>query len=92
YGTVPIVRAVGGLADTVFDRDHSRLPPAQRNGFVFDHVDQPALESAMRRAVELWRDEPREFRRLQLNGMRTDRSWADPAEHYLAVYDHIRHR
>jgi starch synthase len=92
YGTVPIVRAVGGLADTVFDRDHSPLPPAERNGFVFDHVDQPALESAMRRAVELWRDEPREFRRLQLNGMRTDRSWAGPADHYLDVYEHIRYR
>jgi starch synthase len=92
YGTVPIVRAVGGLADTVLDCDHSSRPLEQRNGYVFDHVDQEALESALGRAIGLWRSEPDEFRALQLRGMRADRSWAEPARRYLEVYEHVRHR
>ena len=47
YGTVPVVRAVGGLIDTVFDRDYSPLPRGERNGYVFHHMDPPALESAL---------------------------------------------
>jgi starch synthase len=92
YGTVPMVRAVGGLAATVFDRDHSPRPLEERNGFVFDHVDPPALESAMGRAIDLWRSDPDEFRALQLNGMRADRSWAEPGRRYLEVYEHVKHR
>ena len=54
YGTVPIVRACGGLHDTIADRDYSWHPPEQRNGYVFNHADHPALESAMARAIGLW--------------------------------------
>ena len=43
YGTVPTVRACGGLGDTVLDRDHSPAAPGQRNGYVFEHVDHLAL-------------------------------------------------
>ena len=88
YGTVPIVRAVGGLANTVADRDYAQVPPEQRTGYVFHQADHPAIESAMARAIGLWRDYPQDFRYLMLNGMRTDYSWAD----YLNIYDHIRHR
>jgi starch synthase len=92
YGTVPIVRAVGGLADTIADRDHSRDPPEQRTGYVFHHSDHQALESAMARAIGLWHDYPQDFRYLMLNGMRTDRSWARPGQDYLNIYDHIKHK
>ncbi|HEX5922258.1 MAG TPA: glycosyltransferase [Baekduia sp.] len=47
YGTVPIVRAVGGLADTVADRDYAWEPAEQRTGYVFHQVDHVAVESAM---------------------------------------------
>jgi len=89
YGTVPIVRAVGGLADTVVDRDYAHEPPEARTGYVFHHADHHALESAMARAIGLWHGYPQDFRYLMLNGMRVDRSWARPGQDYLNIYDHI---
>jgi starch synthase len=90
YGTVPVVRSVGGMVDTVYDRDHSPRPPSQRNGYSFAHVDAPAVESGLERAIRLWFDHPVEFRRLMSNGMRADYSWNRPGQHYLNVYEHIR--
>ncbi len=90
YGTVPVVRAVGGLIDTVFDRDHSSS--WERNGYVFHQPDAPGIESALSRAIGLWYCFPEEFRELQLNGMRTDHSWAGAARDYLNIYEHIRHK
>ena len=92
YGTVPIVRATGGLVDTVFDRDYSVRPYEQRNGFVFHQEDNQALESAMYRAIGLWYSYPGEFRQLMLNGMNQDHSWAGPGQDYLNIYEYIRHK
>ncbi len=92
YGTVPVVRAVGGLADTVFDRDHSSRPPEERNGYVFNDADYSGIESALRRALGLWYFYPQEFRQLMANGMRCDYSWNHPGQHYLNIYEHIRHK
>jgi starch synthase len=90
YGTVPIVRAVGGLVDTVFDRDYSARHPDDRDGYVFHQHDYPGLESAMLRAIGLWFFHPEEFRQLVLNGMHRDHSWAGPGQDYVNIYDHIR--
>ena len=92
YGTVPIVRAVGGLADSVRDRDYSYCPYEERNGYVFNEPDHSGIESAMSRALGLWYSHPEEFRRLMVNGMRYDYSWNHPAHHYLNIYEHIRHK
>jgi len=92
YGTVPVVRAVGGLKDTVFDWDHSALPPTQRNGFVFEHADPLGLESALDRALGLWRNEPARFHQLVLQGMACDYSWNHPGQRYLDLYEFIRHK
>lgn len=89
YGTVPIVRSVGGLADTVFDWDYSDKPRAERNGFVFTHADYGALESALQRAIDLWRKSPALFRELIRNGMAYDYSWNHPGEHYLKIYEWV---
>jgi starch synthase len=91
YGTVPIVRACGGLADTVADHDYAWEPPDQRTGYVFHHSDHQALESAMARAIGLWQGYPQDFRQLMLNGMRVDRSWARPGQDYLNIYDYVKH-
>jgi starch synthase len=90
YGTVPVVRHVGGLVDTVHDRDYSNRSWEERNGYVFHQVDAPALESALGRAIGLWFDYPQEFRRLMLRGMAQDHSWARPGATYLEIYDRIR--
>ena len=92
YGTVPIVRAVGGLADTVADRDYAWDPPERRTGYVFHQADHGGLESAMARAIGLWYGYPQDFRFLMLNGMRVDRSWAGPGQDYLNIYDYVRHK
>jgi starch synthase len=93
YGTVPVVRGVGGLVNTVFDWDYDEAHlPEERNGFVFFDTNNYALESALRRALDLWYKEPELFRQLALQGMAYDYSWHHPGEKYLSVYEHIRHK
>ncbi|HEY9657247.1 MAG TPA: glycogen synthase GlgA, partial [Allocoleopsis sp.] len=93
YGTVPIVRGVGGLINTVFDRDYDEFHPAEeRNGYVFFQTDFTALESAMDRAIGLWNYYPDQFEKLQVQGMNYDYSWKNPGTDYLAIYEFIRHK
>ena len=66
--------------------------PAERNGFVFHHTDNQAIESALGRALDLWAAHPREFRALAASGMRADYSWARPGQEYLDIYRYIQHR
>ncbi len=91
YGTVPIVRGVGGLVNTVFDRDYNEEKlPEKRNGYVFYQTDFHALESAMDRAIGLWYVYPKEFRKLALQGMEYDYSWNNPGKEYMEIYENIR--
>lgn len=90
YGTVPIARRVGGLADTLHDANYSSAPFESRNGYLFDEPTTEALESAMDRALELWHDHPQYFSQLRLNGMRGDYSWRRPAQAYLDLYAYAR--
>jgi starch synthase len=83
YGTVPIVRAVGGLADTV--RDYSPADPAS-NGFVFDEYRPEALLDALQRALELFADR-KKWRALQMAGMAADHSWDRSAREYVRIYE-----
>ncbi|WP_416274557.1 glycogen synthase GlgA [Lamprobacter sp.] len=92
YGTVPVVRTVGGLADTVFDKDHSDRPLHQRNGYRFDNYDVPGLESALIRAIDCYYQYPEHFRELMKNAMSADYSWNHPGQDYLNIYDFIRDR
>ncbi|HYM49970.1 MAG TPA: glycogen/starch synthase [Candidatus Limnocylindrales bacterium] len=88
YGTIPIVRATGGLADTIADVD----PAAQTgNGFVFEAYDHWDLYAQVVRALEAFR-QPALWRRLQANAMRSDVSWTNSAQQYAALYrTAIRH-
>jgi starch synthase len=82
YGSVPVVRRTGGLADTVIDADER---PAEGRGFVFDEPDGSALAAALRRALAAYRDRPR-WHAIQVNGMRADFSWNRSAGQYAEVY------
>jgi starch synthase len=93
YGTVPIVRGVGGLVSTVFDRDYDpNQPPEKRNGYVFYQTDNLALESAMDRAIGLYDHYPKEFEKLQIQGMEYDYSWNNPGTDYVQIFEYIRHK
>ena len=82
YGTIPIVRATGGLADTIQDWD----PVAQKgNGFVFTAYDHWDLYAQVVRALETYR-QPALWRRLEANAMSTDVSWANSAQQYVNLY------
>ena len=92
YGTVPVVRSVGGLVNTVFDRDYSEKPMEERNGFTFQHTDDRALESALYRALDLWYNHPDDFRSLILSGMRCNFSWEISGGKYQEIYEKIVRR
>jgi starch synthase len=92
YGTVPVVRWTGGLADTVIDRDYPEDARLEPNGYVFHHADETGIESALDRAFRLWHDRPNAFRGLMRNGMLQDHSWNRAAGDYLRVYEHVRHK
>ncbi len=86
YGAVPVVRATGGLKDTVhdFDPEHDR-----GNGFTFDGYNAEAMLYALSRAVRLWSLDPVGWRRLVVRGMTEDHSWDVPAREYHALYEQI---
>lgn len=90
YGTVPVVRATGGLANTVFDANHADKPYDERTGYTFEDNDIAGLESALGRAIGLWYRFPRYFNELALNGMRQDYSWNRPGQDYQNIYEYVR--
>jgi starch synthase len=86
YGTIPIVRKTGGLADTVFDVDYSYKPQDKCNGYTFDHPDNQGLESALDRAIHQWYNDKDKIKKLIKRGMSADFSWKIPATQYLELY------
>ncbi|MDP1836700.1 MAG: glycogen synthase [Chlamydiales bacterium] len=89
YGAVPLVRRTGGLADTVFDIETSKMPEEITNGFTFDDADFSGVNWGIDRAVALWRDTPERWRHLIVKGMKQDYSWTRSANQYLEVYSNI---
>jgi starch synthase len=92
YGTIPIVRRVGGLADTVVDAAE-RTPdggPAG-TGFVFDPYTPVALRGVLRRALTAFADRDT-WRAMQVRGMALDHSWDRSAREYVKVYDRVSTR
>ncbi|PSW19800.1 glycogen synthase GlgA [Photobacterium sanctipauli] len=83
YGTLPIVRGVGGLKDTVIDYDDT---PQVATGFIFDAPTPEALLIKLQRSLLVYCQQPQEFKRLQQNAMACKFEWKEAAEQYLRMY------
>jgi starch synthase len=86
YGTVPVVRAVGGLVDTVRPYNPKN---GQGTGFLFSDYAPWALRDSLQAAVSLYRTNPAAWKRLQKNGMRKDFSWDHSAAEYVKMYKRV---
>ncbi len=86
YGTLPIVRATGGLDDTIvnYGNDH-----VSGTGFKFDFATPEALTNTVKWAVEIWYEDPDAIDQMRLNAMRQRFDWAVAAEGYSDLYCHI---
>jgi starch synthase len=88
YGTVPVVRATGGLDDTIEEWD-----PQQKTGtgFKFYGYSTEVLLAAIDRALEAFQKKA-DWQRLMRNGMACDYGWAQPAREYTAIYEEVARR
>jgi starch synthase len=84
YGTIPIVRATGGLADTVVDIDTDR---EKGNGFSFDEFSSKEMLKTVNRAIKLYNDEPAFWQELVVRALNLDYSWSVPAKKYMDLYN-----
>ncbi len=89
YGTVPVVRATGGLDEAVSEWNPET---SEGTGFKFHGYEPEDFLAAIRRAVELFRGDKAGWRKLVRNGMEQDHSWAKPAGEYLQVYEEVARR
>lgn len=85
YGTIPLVRRVGGLADSVTD-----IGCADSTGIAFEHTDAAGVSYAVRSACALF-EQPAAWRAMQLRGMARDWSWSESAARYAQIYAAISH-
>lgn len=86
YGTIPVVRRTGGLADTVVGADSDTLGSGQATGFSFDAPLAKALTQAIRQMLSIYR-QPDLWRQVQQRGMKQDFSWRGPARAYHGLYE-----
>lgn len=88
YGTLPLVRATGGLADTVVGHEEASGTGLPSNGFTFVEPTPRALQEALIDALGLWHD-PSKRVAMQRLGMAQDFSWAASAQRYRALYESL---
>lgn len=90
YGTIPVVRATGGLADTVVDADDRTLADGSASGVLFRDADPGGVLYGVRRALELIAD-PAVLASLRKAGMERDFSWRRSAVAYQGLYEELLH-
>ncbi len=90
YGTLPVVRATGGLADTVTDTTPGTLITNTATGFSFNAYSGDALRDAVLRALALYHDRPEAWRQVMVNAMRQDWSWERSAAEYERLYERLQ--
>ena len=85
YGSLPLVRRVGGLADTVVDASLESLADGEANGFVFDEFSAAGMAPALRRAFALFARR-RDWLAVRQRAMRQELGWGHAATRYLMLY------
>ncbi len=88
YGTIPLVRRTGGLADTVVDAMPDTLKDKSATGIVFDEPSTGALQESIKRSLLLYNDK-KTWRNMQKTAMSKDFSWQNSAKQYLKLYESI---
>jgi starch synthase len=88
YGSLPLVRRVGGLADTVVDTDLETMENRTASGFVFGELAEQPYRKAVRHALSLYRRRP-EWNRVRQSGMRLAFDWQSAAEKYKSLYQNL---
>jgi starch synthase len=88
YGTIPIVRKTGGLADTVVDSLPHTLADNTATGIVFNEASASALMEAVKRSLILYYNHEA-WKKMQVNGMQKDFSWQQSGRHYLDLYQNL---
>lgn len=83
YGTLPVVRATGGLADTVEKYNEAT---GDGTGFMFDLPTAEALHDVIGWAVSTWYDRPHHYKKMQQSAMKQEFPWSDSARQYVEVY------
>ncbi|MEJ6524488.1 MAG: glycogen synthase GlgA [Opitutales bacterium] len=83
YGTVPVARKTGGLADTIIDRTGNQ---DSSNGFLFEEASSQSLIKVIHRALAVY-DKPPSFQKIRQNGIESTCSWDLAAKQYTEVYD-----
>ncbi len=86
YGTPPVVRTTGGLADTVVNATEENLADNRATGFSFNDYTSGALYETVKWALTLYRDRPPDFRQIVRTAMAQDWSWDRSAAAYEALY------
>ncbi len=86
YGSLPIVRATGGLRDTVTGLTPDYANSSAATGISFDERSEEACFNAIVRAVNLWYDAPELYQAIQVRAMQQDFSWFGPAAQFLQLY------
>ena len=89
YGTIPIVRRTGGLADTIVDATPENAKKGKATGFVFEEATAEAFVEAVERALAAWRDS-KAWARLVQSAMKRDFTWGPSAKRYLEVFKSLR--
>ena len=92
YGTIPVVRETGGLANTITNyesRITNFLKRNKANGFSFKNFNSGTLYKTLDRALDIYHNNPKQWHKLQINGMRTDFSWDKSAREYFNLYNKL---
>jgi len=87
YGTIPVVRRTGGLADTVVDATPETIQQKTAKGFVFNEFTGAAMERALSKAVRMYVEDREAWTQLMSTGMSHDWSWSASARQYCELYE-----